>query len=51
MTLAQDQKTRLLLTASREESAASIRNLEKSNSGANAYLQNERKGLAYSRNI
>lgn len=50
-TLAQDRQTRLLLTASREESATAIKNLERSNSGANAYLQNERKGLAYSRNI
>lgn len=51
LTLAQDQKTRLLLTDSREEALTGLKNLEKSNRGANAYLHEERKGLAYSRNF
>jgi hypothetical protein len=51
LTLVQDKKTKLLLTASREENTESLQNLEKSQHGTNAYLREERKGLAYSRNF
>jgi len=51
MTLAQDQKTRLLLTASQEEAAEGLHNLEKSHHGTNAYLHETTKGLAYNRNF
>lgn len=51
LTLAQDQKTRLLLTETRGETLESLRNLEKSQHGANAYLREQSKGLAYSRNF
>jgi flagellar biosynthesis/type III secretory pathway chaperone len=51
LTIAQDNQTRLLLAASRDETAESLRNLEKGNLHSNAYLREERKGLSYSRNF
>lgn len=51
LTIAQDNQTKLLLTVSREETAESLRNLEKSHHNSNAYLREGRKGLAYSRNF
>jgi len=48
LTIAQDQQTKLLLTASREESAESLKNLERSHQNSNVYLREERKGLTYS---
>lgn len=50
-TLAQDQKTRLLLTASRTEVIDNLKNLDKSQYTTNAYLHENKKGLAYSRNF
>ena len=50
-TLVQDQITRQLLTASREEAATGLRTLSKSTTGNNAYLRENTKGLAYSRNF
>lgn len=51
LTIVQDNKTKLLLSSSREESADSLKNLEKSHHNTNAYLREEKKGLAYSRNF
>ncbi len=51
LTLAQDRKTKLLLTAARETSAGELNHLEKSQRGANAYLHSGNKGLAYNRNF
>jgi len=51
MTLAQDQKTRLLLTTSQEQATEGLSNLEKSHHGTNAYLRETTKGLAYNRNF
>lgn len=51
LTIAQDTQTKLLLSASREESAETLRNLERSNQNSNAYLREGRKGLAYSRDF
>lgn len=50
-TLVQDQKTRHLLTESREHAATGLRTLGKSQTGNNAYLRENTKGLAYSRNF
>lgn len=51
MTIVQDNQTRLLLSASRDETAESLRNLEKSHQTSNAYQRSGQKGLAYSRNF
>lgn len=51
LTIAQDNQTKLLLTTSRNESADAVKNLERSNHGANAYLKTGQKGLAYSRDF
>lgn len=51
MTIEQDNETRLLLTASRDEAARSMRNLERTQHNSNAYLRGGQKGLAYSRNF
>ncbi|MET0752706.1 MAG: hypothetical protein ABWZ66_05010 [Pyrinomonadaceae bacterium] len=51
LTLAQDGKTKLLLSAVRENAAKELQNMEKANRGANAYLRDTRKGLAYNRNF
>lgn len=51
LTLVQDQQTRLLLSATREETINSLKNLDKSYHHTNAYLKEERKGLAYSQNF
>lgn len=50
-TLVQDQRTRTLLAASREKTAAELSNLGKSFNGSNAYLRENTKGLSYSRNF
>ena len=50
-TLVQDQQTRHLLTESREQAATGLRSLGKSQTGNNAYLRENTKGLAYSRNF
>lgn len=47
LTLAQDGKTRLLLTAARENASLELQKTEKSFRGASAYLPDARKGLAY----
>jgi len=51
LTLVQDRKTKILLTARREESADGLYNLEKSQRGANAYLHGASKGLAYNQSF
>lgn len=51
LTLAQDGKTKLLLTAARENAVIELQKAEKANRGANAYLRDNRKGLAYNRNF
>lgn len=51
LTLAQDGKTRLLLSAVRENAAKELQNMEKATRGANAYLRDTQKGLAYNRNF
>ncbi len=51
MTIVQDNHTKLLLGASRDEAAEALQNLEKSHHGTNAYLREGKKGLAYSRNF
>jgi flagellar biosynthesis/type III secretory pathway chaperone len=51
LTLAQDQKTRLLLTDSREKMVEDLKNLDKSGHGTNAYLRENKKGLAYNRSF
>jgi flagellar biosynthesis/type III secretory pathway chaperone len=51
LTLAQDQRTRKLLSAMREESVAGQNNLERSMHGANAYMRETTKGLACDRDF
>jgi len=50
-TLVQDQKTRLLLTASRDEAVADLKNLERSHHNTNAYMRENTKGLACDRSL
>ena len=47
LTLMQDRETKLLLTAARESAANELTNLERHSRGANAYLREETRGLAY----
>lgn len=49
MTLAQDNKTKLLLEGTREETVQELKNLDTFQKGTNAYLKERKKGLAYSR--
>ncbi|MEZ5425385.1 MAG: hypothetical protein R2747_03890 [Pyrinomonadaceae bacterium] len=51
LTLAQDRETRLLLSASREESRKDLRNLDRYQKGTNSYLRQETRGLAFDRNL
>ena len=51
MTLVQDQKTRPLLAALKSEAVASLQNVETSTYRANAYLKENRKGLAFDRSL
>lgn len=46
-TLLQDQQTKKLLTAARENALSDLNNLERSSVRANAYLKEQTKGLAY----
>lgn len=48
-TLAQDATTRKLLTASRLEASNKIMNLSNTRRGANAYIGENKRGLAYDR--
>jgi len=48
-TLAQDAATRKLLTASRLEASNKIMNLSNTRRGANAYIGENKRGLAYDR--
>jgi flagellar biosynthesis/type III secretory pathway chaperone len=50
-TLVQDQKTRCLLTESRDQTETALRSIGKSQAGHSAYLRENTKGLAYSRNF
>ena len=51
LTLAQDQKTKLLLTGTRENAAAELANLERGQRGANVYMRAETKGLSYNQSF
>lgn len=51
LTLLQDNKTKLLLTAARENAATELQNSEKVFRGTSAYLPDMRKGLAYNQNF
>lgn len=51
LTLAQDGKTRRLLTAARDNAAQELRRTDKASRGTGAYLRDTRKGLAYSRDL
>lgn len=51
LTLEQDYKTRLLLTGARDETAKELKNLEKTQRGANIYLRGETKGLAFNQQV
>ena len=51
LTLAQDRETKLLLESAKEETALEMRNLGRYEKGMNAYLKEQKKGLAYSRTI
>jgi hypothetical protein len=51
LTLAQDQKTRLLLTGVRESAAAELANLERGQRGANVYMRAETRGLSYNQSF
>lgn len=50
-TLVQDQITRNLLSTSRDEAGSELRTIARSQIGSNAYLRENTKGLAYSRNF
>ncbi|MFM9904730.1 MAG: hypothetical protein ACKVQJ_09190 [Pyrinomonadaceae bacterium] len=50
-TLMEDQKTRLLLTETREEAAVGLKQLSKVSAGTNAYLRETTKGLAYNQSF
>lgn len=50
LTLMQDQQTRALLTTTREQTAAEIKNLERSHTGTSAYLRQPSRGLAVDNN-
>jgi hypothetical protein len=49
LTLVQDQETRHLLNASREQAAAEIKNLDRSHQRTGAYLRENTKGMTYDR--
>ena len=51
LTIAQDKKTQLLLQTSREKAAEELNNIEKSYRGNNAYLREQKKGLAYDKSF
>jgi flagellar protein FliS len=50
-TLAQDHRTKLLLTAARENSRDDLQDLGKVSRGTIAYLRSETKGLTFDRNL
>lgn len=51
LTLIQDQQTHKLLCESRDRTATEMINLERSNSGTNAYLRQPTRGLSYDQNF
>jgi hypothetical protein len=51
LTLEQDQKTMLLLTAVREKTGDDLKKLETGNRGTNVYLREQQKGLALNGNF
>lgn len=51
LTLLQDQKTRQLLTESRDKSYQELKNLDRAQAGTVAYLKENHKGLAYDGNF
>lgn len=51
LTLAQDQKTRLLLEGRRQETARELKDLDRFQKGTEAYLKERTRGLAYSRTV
>lgn len=50
-TLVQDQQTRVLLSASRDEAVTGLNTLNRGQNSSNAYLRENTKGLSYSRNF
>lgn len=50
LTLEQDQKTLVLLTATREEAREGLKKLDSGNRNTNVYLREQQKGLAISGN-
>ncbi len=50
-TLAQDRKTRLLLTSAREETSVELRNLAAGKRSVSVYMQEAQKGLSYNESI
>jgi hypothetical protein len=50
-TLAQDSKTKMLLSGAREETALELRNLATGKRGVSVYMREEQKGLSYNENI
>lgn len=50
-TLAQDQQTKLFLTAICENTTQELKKLETGNRGTNIYLREQKKGLAYNGNF
>jgi hypothetical protein len=51
LTLVQDQKTRLLLAAARDDAAEEMQNLETFKYRTNAYFHERTKGLTYDRSL
>ena len=51
LTLLQDQQTRLLLADTREQTATEIKELDRAQSGTNAYTRQPMRGLSYDRNF
>jgi hypothetical protein len=50
-TIAQDSKTKMLLTSARDETALELRNLATGKRSVTGYLQETRKGLSFSESI
>ncbi|MBS1792369.1 MAG: hypothetical protein JSS81_00865 [Acidobacteria bacterium] len=49
LTIVQDNQTRLLLTASRDEAGEALKKIDRGQQGTSAYLRESKKGLAYNR--
>lgn len=51
LTIAQDNKTKLLLQSAQRDAAGELNNLGKFSRGSNAYLRSSTKGLSYERDF